>query len=377
MGTEPLMFAGSAGAAFKLRSPHNEDVELNHPKGNVYLRKGSYYIEIQLTTAPPSSSLRDDAWNFIQEALDVYSVKNRCHIGTKRGEYDYVRWLKSTDGYEVWFTGTMEFKWNMEIIFDVINPNGTKAESPPLPPFFHHPSFRFYRLSQLTDDLFDSYRNAYLALECIVSDESPKGSSESELDWLKRVLGGSLNAGMSGGTQIDITMDELYKLGRLPLFHAKTGKGFFHPYSMSEREHVQKILRQLMSILSSLIRFKFGSHFSGGWAQKATWLIDEQARVSFKVDEVICRNKEDQQLITPVLEVIDNPRRFNNLWANLSFNGPLNISSVTEFTLRHDCKDRIYFDLEQPWLTKDVIKINLELNHLDSNVSEPNFAHPT
>lgn len=376
MNTEPLMFAGSAGAAFKLQSPHNEDVELNHPQGNVYLRKGIYYIETQLTTAPSASSLRDDAWNVIQKVLDVYSVKNRRHIGTKQGEYEYVRWLQSTDGYEVWFTETMEFKWDMKMTIEVTNPNGTKPELPPPPPFFHHPSFRFYRLSQLTDDLFDSYRNAYLALECIVSDESPKGPSERESDWLKRVLGGSLNAGMPGGTQIDSTVDELYKFGRLPLFHAKTGQGFFHPYSMTDREHIQKLLRRLIFMLSTLISFKFGSHFSGGWAQKSTGLIDSQARVTFKLNEVICRNKEDQQLLTPVVEVIDNPRRFNNLWANINFNGPLNIPSVTGFTLRNDGKDMIYLDLEQPWLTKDVIKINLELNYLDSSVSAPNPAHP-
>jgi len=340
------------------------------------LRKGSYYIETQLTTAPAASSLRDDAWNVIQKVLDVYSVKNRRHIGTKRGEYEYVSWLQSTDGYEVWFTETMEFKWDMKMTIEVTNPNGTKPESPLPPPFFHHPSFRFYRLSQLTDDLFDSYRNAYLALECIVSDESPKGSSESESDWLKRVLGGNLNAGMPGGTQIDSTVDELYKLGRLPLFHAKTGQGFFHPYSMADREHVQKLLRQLIFTLSTLIRFKFGSHFLGGWAQKSTGLIDSQARVTFKLNEVICRNEEDQQLLTPVVEVIDNPRRFNNLWANLSFNGPLNIPSVTGFTLRNDGEDMIYLDLEEPWLTKNVIKINLELNYLDSSVSAPNPAHP-
>ena len=129
-------------------------------------------------------------------------------------------------------------------------------------------------------------------------------------------------------------------------------------------------------MLSTLISFKFGSHFSGGWAQKSTGLIDSQARVTFKLNEVICRNKEDQQLLTPVVEVIDNPRRFNNLWANINFNGPLNIPSVTGFTLRNDGKDMIYLDLEQPWLTKDVIKINLELNYLDSSVSAPHPAHP-
>lgn len=375
MNTKPLMFAGVAGAAFKLRSPHNEDVELNHPQGKVYLREGSYYIETQLTTAPHSSSLRDDAWNVIQEVLDVYSVKNRRHIGTKRGEYDYVRWLQGIDGYEVWFTETMEFKWNMKMECEVTNPNGTKPDSPPPPSFFHHPSFRFYRLSQLTDDLFDSYRNAYLALECIVSDESPKGS-ENEQNWLKRVLGGSLKAGMPGGTEIDSTVDELYANIRTHLFHAKSVNRFFLPYSMADRERVQKSLRQLIFILSTLINFKFGTQFPAGWAQKSTGLIDLQARVTFKLNEVICRNKEDQQLLIPVVEVVDNPRRFNNLWANLSFNGSLNIPSVTGFTLRNDGEDMIYLDLEEPWLTKDVIKINLELNHLDSSVSAPNPAHP-
>ncbi len=376
MSTKPLMCKGPAGAAFKLRSPQKEDVELTHPQGKVYLRADSSYIEAQLMAAPPVSVLRDDAWNLIQETLDIYSVKNRYHIGTKRGEYEDVRWLQGVGGYEVWFTETLEFKWAMKISMTVVNPDGTEPAPPPPPPFFYHPSFRFYRLSQLTDDLFDSYRNAYLALECIVSDESPKGPSESEPVWLKRVLGGSLNLGVPGGTQIDTTVDDLYQLGRLPLFHAKTGQRFFHPYSLVDREHVRKILRKLLFMVSTLIRFKFGHHFGGGWARKSTELIDAQARETFKVDEVICRNEDDQQSLTPAIQIIDSPRRFNNLWANLSFDGPLKISKITGFTLRNDGKDRIYLDLEEPWITKDITKINLELNHLDSSVNAPKPAHP-
>jgi hypothetical protein len=62
------------------------------------------------------------------------------------------------------------------------------APDPPATPDWH-PSFRYFRLSQASDDLFDAYRNAYLALEAVLSDITPQklrpnGRRESERDWL-------------------------------------------------------------------------------------------------------------------------------------------------------------------------------------------------
>ena len=75
----------------------------------------------------------------------------------------------------------------------VTNPDGTIRQDPPRATKWHE-SFRYLRLSQATDDLFDAYRNAYLALESILSTITPQKSKgpgkagESEGQWLKRAL---------------------------------------------------------------------------------------------------------------------------------------------------------------------------------------------
>jgi hypothetical protein len=37
----------------------------------------------------------------------------------------------------------------------------------------HHIGFRFFRLAQVTDDLYDAYRNMYLAFEVLLSSRVP------------------------------------------------------------------------------------------------------------------------------------------------------------------------------------------------------------
>jgi hypothetical protein len=53
--------------------------------------------------------------------------------------------------------------------------------SPVLSPPRHHIAFRFFRLAQTSDDLFDAYRNMYLAFEALLSTKHPKPAAEELL----------------------------------------------------------------------------------------------------------------------------------------------------------------------------------------------------
>jgi hypothetical protein len=365
MNLVPLECNGPAGAAFLLRGPARHDLTLFHPEGTVSTRSGSVYLTVQLSVAPAASSLRDETWRIVQEALDLHAATYRYAVGTNRGEHEYVRWLRAPDGYDIMFTDTMEAMWAMTA-HATVKPRNDAQSAPPSavpPPPTHHPAFRFYRLSLLAEDLFDAYRNAYLALECIVSDESPPNPGEKEIPWLKRVLNGSLRPGMPGGMPIDAAIEELYKLGRLPLFHAKMGRRFYSPYS-KDREHVQAMLGVLHAIVA------------GGWAQFSQELTDAWAQASFKCDEVICGTNAAAESLTPIVEVVDVPRRFGNLWARLTLPAPQSILSIQRFTLRHRGQDRCWTDLPEPWSTAAISSMIIELNYLDYNVRAPNPAHP-
>ena len=377
MNLVPFEFTGPAGAAFLLRGPARHDLTLFHSEGTVSIRSGSVYLTVQLAVAPAPSALRDEAWRIVQEALDLHAATHCYAVGTNRGEHEYVRWLRVPNGYDVTFTDTMEATWEMTAHATIKSRYDSQSAplsaAPPSPT--HHPAFRFYRLSLLAEDLFDAYRNAYLALECIVSDESPPNPREREIPWLKRVLGGSLRPGMPGGMLIDSTIEELYELGRLPLFHAKMGQRFYSPYS-KDREHVQAMLGVLHAIVAGLIHFKFGSQFSGGWAQFSQALTDARAQASFKCDEVICGTDAAAESLTPIVEVVDVPRRFGNPWARLTLPAPQSILSIQRFTLRLRGQDRCWTDLPEPWSTAAISSMIIELNYLDYNVRAPNPVHP-
>lgn len=44
----------------------------------------------------------------------------------------------------------------------------------------HHIGFRYYRLAQSTEDLYDGFRNMYLAFEVLLSSKYPKVRGEQE-----------------------------------------------------------------------------------------------------------------------------------------------------------------------------------------------------
>jgi hypothetical protein len=127
--------------------------------------------------------------------------------------------------------------------------------SPVVSPPRHHLGFRFYRLSQASDDLFDAYRNMYLAFELMLSARHPKGK-EREVDWLRASLTASffdldLDAIVPKGTAnpVEHIIDVVYQDARLPLFHAKDSRAYFAPFtSQSDRASIGASL-QLLTML--------------------------------------------------------------------------------------------------------------------------------
>jgi hypothetical protein len=134
----------------------------------------------------------------------------------------------------------------------------------------HHPGFRYYRLSQVSDDLFDAYRNMYLALELLLSTRYPKKGGEEK--WLKDSLtkvDKDLNlarfspAGHSD--PIKYFVSEIYNNARLPLFHAKNGWRYFIPQaSDQERDKIISSLRLLTLIVRCMAAAWYNIHVRGG-----------------------------------------------------------------------------------------------------------------
>jgi hypothetical protein len=124
---------------------------------------------------------------------------------------------------------------------------------------------RFFRLSQLSTDVFDAYRNAFLALEALLDEAIPPGAPAGEYNWLKFALthvppqyGVELQhclVGPPGSDPVTQFLDEQYHARRCALFHAKSTKGAtLLPGAADDRRDVSAALEPLVRFVVGLIR---------------------------------------------------------------------------------------------------------------------------
>lgn len=369
--------AGAAGAAFLLQTSSSEDAVMHRPAGIVRLRAGAPYVTVELHTSLASVDLRITAWDVVQEALDVYSAKFRQALATYRGEHEHLLWSQSNNGYKLTVVETSHARWGVGGTVAVDSSSGAAAPAPRQAPILpHHPALRFLRMSQLSEDLFDAYRNAYLALECLVSDASPKASSEAEADWLLRVLGGPLaNAVPSQISDLRLAVRRIYQDARLPLFHAKTGQSFQLPHG-SERSEIQDTLGLLNSLLISMVHHKLGPEFPVLWASESQRVRDAMARAVLKADEVLFIGTSGRKSVRPALEIYDKPRRFGQPWAALEMPTPRCLDDFKSLDLRVNGQHWTALKPLETVPLQGVHTVRLELNLLVSSKKAPTPLHP-
>jgi hypothetical protein len=131
-----------------------------------------------------------------------------------------------------------------------------------------HESFRYFRLSQTTDDLFEAYRNAYLALESILSVIAPPDDSgkkpEAEGVWMRRALGVAAQRvtltgfAQGGGDPVDELMDIHYAQIRSGLSHAKVARPSLLPQTVADRVLVSRQLEYLVQLYQRLAQSVLG-----------------------------------------------------------------------------------------------------------------------
>lgn len=121
-----------------------------------------------------------------QEGLDILSITGKADLMLRDFTDEHILWWPVGKGQALRITSTSTLKADVLPVTLIENQSGEVIPSPPPPRHQHHPAFRYYRLSQLTDDLQDAMRNVYLAFELMLSDRYPKRRKEKENAWLRR-----------------------------------------------------------------------------------------------------------------------------------------------------------------------------------------------
>lgn len=217
-----------------------------------------------------------DAWargtELLQQALDLHSMLGKSDLQVKDTSDEHICWWKEGDQRIAALTSTATFSasvGNIQLVArdaqgNVIPPKQVAPQ--------HHIGFRFFRLAQVSDDLYDAFRNMYLAFESLLSARHPKGK-EQEIQWLERALHASqpdlnLMALCPRGTPDPVAhiLANVYTSARLPLFHAKDGKTYFAPGGTeADRAVVLQGLSLLTSVVIRMAEVWHSARRRGGW----------------------------------------------------------------------------------------------------------------
>lgn len=150
-----------------------------------------------------------------------------------------------------------------------------------------HESFRYFRMSQSTDDLLDAFRNIYLALENLLTALVPPVAGEREKQWLPRALRQIETDFISNGRYltfdqrlleppaappftdaVDAMVDELYNTARNAAFHAKENHPITLPQRQADRDQVARVMERYVNIYTDLVSMTYGVGFQRGYVGK-------------------------------------------------------------------------------------------------------------
>lgn len=362
---------GAAGAAFLLKTPAPMPFVLRRAGGEVRIREGAPYIIICFSSMPKiSEPLPAIAWKLVQEALDIFAATHRRPLITDRAEFENISWVLADDGYQLTISDTTDMRYEISATVTTGSGPGKIDNSE----YGHHISLRFYRLSLASEDLFDSFRNAYLCLECLVSDESPKGEKEYERPWLKRVLGGPLKPGVPDDIDVSEFIDDIYREGRLPLFHAKMERHFYIG-DEPDREAIRSRLEKLIWMLSSLLHYKYDRRFSLGWSKMYEVGRDAMIRPVLKIDgiEYRCGNASEEG--SARVEISDSPRRFGNLTALIKASRPTVVGCVERIVLISKGAAYITLDFQEPIPVHKAVEVRFAMAFSVGSTRTPKWIY--
>ena len=220
----------------------------------------------------------EDAISAAQEAPDLIAAEGDQALTIEGAETVHVVWWTETRGIVLRDVAISDLGFRFSAAAEVRDAAGNLVTQPAPPPVPCHESFRYFRISQTTGDLFDAYRNLYLAVESLLSTVVPVrlnasgGPAEGEGRWLRRALTqvhpatvDLANYVVAGAADpVDAVYDDLYAGTRTQLFHSKAGRPILLPHTLSGRESVLASLERLGRLYVDLARSALSLQRRGG-----------------------------------------------------------------------------------------------------------------
>lgn len=275
-----------SGIALLLTNPPEQEITVKYRDCVLLASPDTPHVVCRFAGARSHEDAYSQGSLLVQEALDVLSMTGRGDLVTREAETDYFVWWATSTERSLALVTTATFSIKLgSFSLTVRDSQGNVVPPTPVIPR-HHIGFRFFRLSQASDDLYDAYRNMYLAFESLLSSRYPK-TKGLEIDWLRQSLAAastdlSLASVVPAGTPDTIShvLNVIYEGARLPLFHAKDGRNYFAPvHNTSDRQEVVKALTMLTHIVTRMADTWYAARRISGWVNLK--IFEEQNRSLF------------------------------------------------------------------------------------------------
>jgi hypothetical protein len=270
------------GSAFRIRGSVLEDYVCSPDPGwEVEVKTGSKYV-VARSSNPLGTheEARDQGFRVAQKGLDILAIKRFGELGIRDPKDVHIIWWNEAGVPTLRLTLVTTHKISTSATVTVSDRDG-KPVLPP-PPTTWHESLRYFRLSQVSDDLFDAFRNLYLAIESILDHiepqhlASPPGGgaprpAEGEGQWLRRALaaadrriGLARFARAGSADPVQDFFEDIYASVRGGLFHAKGSRTFHLPHDEQVYPAVSDGFARLNNLFIALVGNVFGIQGGSG-----------------------------------------------------------------------------------------------------------------
>lgn len=220
-----------SGIAYVLSNPSQISkmytISNNNESWEVEFAKGHSMVIARTSSALIKEKVLTTGFTVIQEALDYLSIQKQTHLFIKNPENECIALFEKNGKLVLQHNATSPFSVRVSVNIEVKDKDGNiKSPAPEKFPIWDS-TLRYYRLSQISEDLSEAYRNLYLSFESLLNYIYPwQGGPEEK--WLRNALN-KINLAVdlakiapSGSCPINHIIQTQYKDIRVKLFHAKT-----------------------------------------------------------------------------------------------------------------------------------------------------------
>lgn len=309
---------GTGGAAVFEVTSESDDEEFIFPLpdgAEVVIPATSRYIVVRNCAGADFDEVHERAREVANRGIDIYFGQGGRPLVLAHQDSTYMVGWNSSFGNTLRIVGRnlLSTRFRAKVV-EVRDADGNVVVQSAPPPKVWHESLRYYRVSEASTDLYDSFRNLYLAIECLLSDVVPPimraNGNEGDSKWLQRALrevGQTVDlrpyTAASPKAPHNAIHHELYENLRTAIFHAKTGRATWAPQDWSSRAMIVAARVRYAWMFRALASQYFDIRYPAGGFAKPVWeqtweaeLADHEVFVSNDSTKIEDEPKGEYQL---------------------------------------------------------------------------------